>query len=319
MTDIWMVMPFIGAAEMTQQAVLDCLSQVGDTYPRVLLIDQGSDQATSDALRAWVDRMGQGLPRPKILLWTYSPALPSLSMVWNHALDALWELGATEALVVNNDVRIRPETYRMLSTVVDQTGALFVSAVGVREPQYEGSLKSSAIDLVGDLTRLGGPDFSCYLITKACHAQYRFDEAFVPAYHEDLDYHRRLMLDGNGDKIFSVNLPYLHYASGTRKAMTPERQAAFDKQFQACRAYYVRKWGGLPNQETFVTPFSKSVFEGEPGFEGLERLSMLGQVQPITTPDLQAWWAAHRQPTAPALPDPDRAFDSDFLDDQCNG
>jgi len=234
------------------------------------------------------------------LCWHFLPALPSLSAVWNRALAFVWELGGTEALVCNNDVRLHRQTYEVLLKTLQSEEALFVTAVGVREGQYDPAVKYDPIagTKEGWLTARsarGGPDFSCFLIAKGGHDKYPFDERFIPAYHEDLDMHRRYMLGGDGDKIFSVNLPFLHYASGTLKQYTPEQRAKFNAAFAACKAYYTQKWGGPPNEETFHTPF----LQGDP--EVLHPL--IEQYPSCTTPDLQRYWLAPRPPVRAADPE----------------
>jgi hypothetical protein len=63
------------------------------------------------------------------------------------------------------------------------------------------------------------------------------------------------MLGGDGARIYSVNIPYLHYASSTLKNYTEAEMAAFQQRVGQSRGYYARKWGGPVNQETFCTPF----------------------------------------------------------------
>ena len=87
---------------------------------------------------------------------------------------------------------------------------------------------------------------------------------------EDLDSHRRYMLGGDGARIFSVNLPFLHYASGTLKSYTPEQKAKFDRQYAGVVRRYTELWGGPPNQETYTV-------KGHPGSVCLT----------VTTPELQ--------------------------------
>jgi hypothetical protein len=270
-------MPFLNAPEMTWQAVEDGLNQ---SLPgvRVLLVDQGASRADREDLDARIDAREDH----RVLCWHYLPMLPSLSAVWNRALKFVWELGGTEALVVNNDVRLHKETYNLLLRTLQEQAVLFVSAVGVREGQFNADEL-----MVGVPEGHGGPDFSCFLTSREGHDKYPFDELFRPAYHEDLDLHRRYMLGGDGDKIFSVNLPFLHYASGTIKAYTPEERAAFNAKFAACKAYYTQKWGGGPNAETFFAPFDA----------GVVGTTTAGLPTPPTTPDLQRYWQVQRRPT----------------------
>ena len=83
-----------------------------------------------------------------------------------------------------------------------------------------------------------------------------FDETFYPAYHEDNDYAMRMRIanvqigcpqsDG-----FIENGP-----SATKAHFTEDQLNEFNSQFNAGRAYYVRKWGGPPHLETFASPFN---------------------------------------------------------------
>ena len=245
----WVIMPILAAPELTEAAIADVLAQ---SIPvRLLLVNQGVD----DAFRDRLERIAEEY-EDKVLLWSHMPPLPSLSASWNRALDFVWALsvGRVEewcALVVNNDVRLPMRTVEVLRAELSAQDALFVSAVGVTQEQYD-----AAASAPPDLSTKGGPDFSCFLISYACHARFRFDESFIPAFCEDLDTHRRLMLAGEGQRIFSVNLPYLHYASQTLKTLPDKEAARVRQQIESqSRVYYAKKWGGPVNAETFSFPF----------------------------------------------------------------
>ena len=272
---IYCVMPILSDPEVTEAAIGDLLAQSVPT--RVLLVNQGVDDPFRDRLERLAEQYS-----PQILLWSHQPPLPSLGATWNRALDGVWEAGGTEALVVNNDVRLAPLTVQVLSTVRARTAADFVTAVAVTAEQFAttGDLWAA----VGEPCRpeqypRGGPDFSCFLISRAGHEKYRFDEGFIPAFCEDLDMHRRYLLGGDGDKIFSVNLPYRHLASNTLKTIDAGRAAMIRQQIeQVSRQHYLRKWGGPVNQETYWQPWQPEA-ERPPRWDGVER---------PTTPALQA-------------------------------
>lgn len=277
----WVIMPYVDNLVMTAQALRDVLHQRGVPDLRVLAIDNGS---RNSALPFPLEELDQ-----RLLFWRYHPALLSLSTVWNTALSMVWEAGGDHALVVNNDVRLHPETYEWLLTIQRNSGAWFVTGVGVREDQFTPTLDlAKALALGGngredtgsglDHLPIGGPDFSCFLITKACHKWFQFDEGFIPAYHEDNDYHRRLQLAGFGDKIFGVNLPFLHYGSGTLKSVEHVANG-WGARFAACQEYYVKKWGGLPGHETYTVPFNQAQRDGELGFSDF-RVLLTGQGKP---------------------------------------
>jgi len=73
------------------------------------------------------------------------------------------------------------------------------------------------------------PDFSCFLIRKACYEQVGpFDEGFDGAYCEDSDYHVRMMQAGITAE--ALELPFWHLGAGSIKSdlseATPIQQAA---------------------------------------------------------------------------------------------
>lgn len=272
----WAVVVFISCLENTKETVLDLLAQTVDT--NVLLVDNGSGLAEWEEMREWA----AGDPG-RIYPWRHNPPLPSLAATWNAALDFIWASGGTEAMVCNNDIRVRPWMYAALLWAKENTGALFVS--GVNTPKGYEKHKDEAPEPNGSK---GGPDFSCYLITKAGHQKYRCDENFSPAYCEDLDLHRRYMLGGDGARILSVNLPYLHKdgGSGTLKSFSKERADWFHRAVDAgSRSYYRAKWGGGVNEETFLLPFTpiEAQEESDPTWAATRCKNGC-----VTTPQLQA-------------------------------
>jgi len=281
---VWIVMPVLADQEKTTAAIADCLAQSIPT--RLLVINQGVD----DPFRAHLERLAEEYP-DRILIWSHQPPLPSLAATWNRALRFVWEAGGSEALVVNNDVRLRPDTVYQLSSVMGHSDALFVSAVGVTEadfayhPTPDVLLTAPDERGLGRPMHLGGPDFSCFLISRACHERFAFDERFIPAFCEDLDYHRRLLLAGEGARIFSVNVPYLHYASNTLKTLPAAEAAVIRRQIELqSRAYYAMKWGGAVNAETYWAPFDTT-----------------GTAEAATAPRLLFAQHCPEGPTTPAL------------------
>jgi GT2 family glycosyltransferase len=81
-----------------------------------------------------------------------------------------------------------------------------------------------------------------------------FDENFWPAYFEDFDYHYRLGLAA-APLLWDERTLLEHQRSATVRRdrliglLHPERLRRNEQ-------YYVRKWGGLPDKETYVHPFN---------------------------------------------------------------
>lgn len=263
----WIILPFVDAWDLTKAALQDCLAQ---TLPdvHVLLIDQGSNGET----RRQYTRVIEQYPRAS--LWRHIPPLLSLGTTWNTALEMVWQAGEDHALVVNNDIRMWAGTYEYLYEVQRRTEAYFVTATGVTREQYDAYLRMPELgppSIPG--YPLPGPDFSCYLITKAGHQKYPFDTHYIPAYCEDIDLHRRYMLGGDGAKMFGTGLPYHHIGSGTLKSMSPEEEQKHQARIQTgSRAYHLQKWGGHANQEIYTTPFGPYGVSGVSTPELFERV-----------------------------------------------
>jgi hypothetical protein len=304
MNPTWVIMPVVANMEMTRAAISDVLAQ--SVPVRLLIVNQGCP----DDMRTELERIAEEHSE-RVFCWHHMPPLLSLAATWNRALDFVWETGGAEALVVNNDVRLHAGTVQILSTVQISTQALFVSCVGVTEDQFDARMNEAelwtavtglALNNVGIVPpeNRGGPDFSCFLISAACHAHFRFDEHFTPAYCEDLDFHRRLMLAGEGARIFSVNLPYLHYGAATLKAVDEKTKVRIERGItDGSRAYYARKWGGPVNEERFWEPFQ----QGNPDLvrPPLEIDPAMRALDQPTTPKLQAY--VQQRALAPTLTD----------------
>lgn len=260
----WAIMPVLAGPQMTEDALSDLLA--GPELTKILIVNQGVDAD----FRLRLEKIAEEY-EDQILLWNHVPPLPSLSATWNRALRFVWETGGTQALVVNNDVRLNRATIEILSMPIKYRGALFVSAVGVTPEQFDPSIKYHGF--VGDRTdegtivaepeeksieidQRGGPDFSCFLISKAGHEKYPFDEAYIPAYGEDIDMHRRYLLGGDGERIFSINLPFQHERSGTLRNLSDAQRTALERRLGASREYHALKWGGQPGAERFTIPFT---------------------------------------------------------------
>lgn len=261
---------------MTLQACADLLRQDAPD-PRVLLIGIELSELDREKAEKFCALYGDA-----VLPWFWDPGMPSLSATWNRALRFVWETGETKALVANNDVRVTKDTWKTLSEILDCEKALLVTATGVEEEETlfeeaksggQRRLAYTTCDVCGGAglhsgdectycggkggkVGRGGPGFSLFMISKEAHEKYPFDEELIPAFCEDVDMHRRMILGGDGDRIFGTNVRYLHLGGQTLKAMSPERKAFVEWQIaNVSRVHFAKKWGGPVNGETFVEPF----------------------------------------------------------------
>lgn len=81
-----------------------------------------------------------------------------------------------------------------------------------------------------------------------------FDENFAPAYFEDNDYDYRCRLAGV--EVVALPCAYVHQISSTIKSSPSYKLQNDLGTYPANKSYYTEKWGGLPMDEKFQTPFN---------------------------------------------------------------
>lgn len=166
-----------------------------------------------------------------------------LHYVWNRALTlAFTHMDAQYVLVINNDIEMRPDTYRLL--VAD--GGAFVTGIGVdtRAQTAHTHVENKSLH----------PTFSCFLIRRETWQRVgQFNEAFY-AWAGDCDYHVRL--HRAGIKAYALDLPFYHIGSGTLKHTkgSPEHERLC-KIADADRATFERMYGCIPGEPAYEELF----------------------------------------------------------------
>ena len=113
---------------------------------------------------------------------------------------------------------------------------------------------------INTIIRLWEPEFICtelnwcsfILSVETLKKVGKFDENFFPAYFEDNDYFRRMLLANVSIIMNSMLNPIIY-----RNSMTIQKSPELNNGFEKNRQYYISKWGGQPTQETFNTPFNQ--------------------------------------------------------------
>jgi GT2 family glycosyltransferase len=202
------VIPVLGIPCLNRFDLLErCLASIpGDLCSRIVVVDNGDSDFTSEDARVHVIRPGHNL---------------GVAASWNLVIKAnpkkrWWAMA-------NADVEFsRADLERLIE--------------GMR---------------THDLTMMGG--FLTFGVRASCIAKVGwFDENFVPAYYEDNDFVRRCELVGAS--ITNLPQPTEHFGSATIRSSAFYRTQN-DRSFPANQRYYLAKWGGLPEQEVYTTPF----------------------------------------------------------------
>lgn len=219
--------PIVVGVEQTRECINSLLAQ--DIETTVFAIDNGSKDGCSTLLRSY----GSSISR---IAYTQTR---SLNAVWNDALTmAFGSLKLEHALVVNNDLVLRPDAYRLLLA----DGGDFVTGVGV------GTMAEIAEINTG--SRSPHPTFSCFLIRKKVWEEVgKFDEAYW-AYASDCSYHLRM--HRLGIPAYAIDVPFYHVNSGTMKRLEDADRDALQLKADADRAHFRMVYGfevGSPEYE----------------------------------------------------------------------
>lgn len=218
-----------------------------DVPLHLVVLGNGPDRGSAMHIREFMSRRERD-PEARCLVETVNwlPGLPSLAAAWNLLLATAWSQGHTCAVLANPDILVSPHAVQRLVRTLEENDALLVTGIAVDDPER---LKEPDAPLNPEAG--GGPCYSFFTISRECHEKYPFDPLFTPCYCEDVDHHRRIMLGGEGRRIYAVDLPFWHAGSGTLNSMSPEERSRTEEAItNGARAYYARKWGGPVNEET---------------------------------------------------------------------
>jgi GT2 family glycosyltransferase len=163
---------------------------------------------------------------------------------WNYLMNTALDLYGPDVwtLIVNDDIEFLPDTIeKFTSTITSLT--------------VESDLDEYPILCGADMGLNAFSMFACQP-ARLKRVLGWFDESIWPAYFDDNDMHYRMKLA----KLDLFRIPDCHAnhaegGSATLKSYTAKEEAEHHVQFRRNQVYYILKWGGLPGEETYTTPF----------------------------------------------------------------
>lgn len=150
----------------------------------------------------------------------------NVSGSWNMLMDYADKIEATHVLMLNDDIYLGRTGYEIKMIINQNLSMPFINST---------QNWCSFILTVEAWKKIGG-----------------FDEANFPNYFNDNDYCYRMRLLGMERLNTSFLNPEIY-----RNSMTIAKQPSLNNNFMDYRNKYVQKWGGLPNEECFLTPFNQ--------------------------------------------------------------
>lgn len=223
------VCPVRNGLHYTREAMKTFLAQDAPDI-NIVFIDNASTDGTTD----WLKTQG--------CFVFHNTISKSVAASWNMGLRWAFAHGAETCLVVNNDVKLRPDTYRLLA----EDGGLFVTAVASDDPECikpvkgpTGRWEYAAPD--PDAKR-PHPTMSCFLMRRECWDRVGpFDEDFLGGYAEDAMYH--IAMERAGVKAYCIDLAFWHAGSGTMKCSSAEELAKILSDAERNRQLLFKKTG----------------------------------------------------------------------------
>lgn len=144
---------------------------------------------------------------------------------WNLMCRCAIRMGYTHILILNDDV--------------------------VTE-KYADSLEDYIDDVGADLF-IGDNNFSMFILSLDAYQKMGpFDENFKGAYFEDNDYLWRAKQNQLIVEHTELMNPEVYHQS-----MSIRKDPELNSNFESNKQYYISKWGGVPTEEKFITPFNQ--------------------------------------------------------------
>lgn len=176
-----------------------------------------------------LDNGKQDIPEiaPNIEIIIPEPSFQGVSASWNMLIEYAISENHSNFLILNDDIVLLIGEGR-INEIIDKWG---VNTFHRPRAFY---------------------NWSAFLINKHIYQKVgEFDENFKKAFFEDNDYEYRMKLHG-------VTIRYEDDLAANiyRNSMTIQKDPLLGD-YISNREYYIRKWGGLPTEEIFKTPFNE--------------------------------------------------------------
>lgn len=238
----WILTIAHNALLLTRNAVATFLAQDIEGGVKLLVINN----ASTDNTVQWLTSIASKDDRIHTMHFSDQR---SVAECWNRGLAWIFAQGADRALVVNNDVELRPDTYRLLLA----DGGPFVTAVGV-------NTREQMMETLEPEKRRNRPDFSCWLMQREVWDMgMRFDEGFRIAWFEDNAMH--VEMHRNGISAYCIGVPFYHIGSGTLKNTSEAERLRFHEAFDHNKERFRQMYGCYPSDTAaYDALFDPSMF-----------------------------------------------------------
>lgn len=169
-----------------------------------------------------------------------------VAAAWNIFLDQAVNDNVDLLYICNDDVTFNPESFWRSVRAWENRPSDCILMAGTASPVEHEFME-------------GLGDFCCFALDPKLALDeigYFDSDNFNPAYFEDNDYAYRISLTDWKQYRYG-GLDVSHEGSATQFWNGKDDGVVSHQAFRANELRYIDKWGGLPGQETFLTPFDK--------------------------------------------------------------
>ncbi len=182
----------------------------------------------------------------------------NLARAWNKGIRLGFERGADYCLVINPDLCFHNRYLENLVRFAESNPEAIIWS-GAEWPEQH-TLESVLVDQVDGVSSRGMTPSAFMLDRRLFEKVGMFDEDFKPAYHEDTDMIYRIHLSGQFC-LMTSNALFYHYNRSTIEVCISHQDneflAGIRHHLDRGLELYQKKWGGVPGEEKFLTPYNK--------------------------------------------------------------
>lgn len=171
-----------------------------------------------------------------------------LAKSWNNGIKKALKDGCEYVIVPNLDIELKEDT---IDNLVEY-------ALGDDSVIWSGWCTNNTGRFPDDNfivnSKLVYDNFAFFMVNDRLFKEVgKFDENFIPAYGEDVDMQYRLELAGKKHTCVWM-AQFIHFGQTTIKNCKDITESGVKG---STDAYFIKKWGGLPRHQVYLTPFNK--------------------------------------------------------------
>lgn len=171
-----------------------------------------------------------------------------LAKSWNNGIQKALKDGCEYVIVPNLDIELKDDTIDNLVEYASKDDSVVWSGWCTNNTG-----RFSDDNFIVN-SKLVYDNFAFFMVNDRLFKEVgKFDEKFIPAYGEDVDMQYRLELAGKKHTCVWM-AQFVHFGQTTIKNCKGITESEVKG---STDAYFIKKWGGLPRQQVYLTPFNK--------------------------------------------------------------